>query len=104
MRLGAQRSGQVACIEDKARHIGIHSDHAHAGLGKGHGERKPDVAESDDTDRRVAALEPLYEIHCDTAPRTTPATTQVRHRQASLWIAALTASATVPISSSRSSG
>jgi hypothetical protein len=100
MRLGAQRSGQVARIEDKPPRIGIHPDHAHAGLGKGHGERKPDVAEPDDTDRRVAALEPLHEIRRDTAP----GTTHGRHRQASLWIAALTASATVRTSSSRSSG
>ena len=54
-------------------------------FGKGHGQRKPDVAEPDDTDRRVAALEPLRDPPRPPPRLRTAALRSVRrHGQASL--------------------
>jgi hypothetical protein len=57
----------LAASDQRSPRIGVRPDHAHAGLGEGHGERQPDVAEPDDADRRVSTLEPLHEIRPDTA-------------------------------------
>src|SRR5207244_5743218 len=99
---------RTAREQGSAPRIGVPPDHGHARLGKSHGQRKPDVAEPDDPDRRVAALESLLEFRRHTAAGTGPAfalaTSRLRRRHASLWMAARTASATSRTSPSRSSG